>query len=85
MLRETMRELEMRVETQRQTLAARDDSIKRMVDMMSNKGLASKIMEDERIEMDRVKTRNIELEARLRHYESIIESKEKDLIKVSSE
>lgn len=83
MLRETIRELEMRVETQKQTLATRDDSIKKMMEMMNNKGIATKIMEDERMEMDRIKTRNIELEARLRHYESIIEAKEKDIIKVS--
>lgn len=83
LLRETVRELEMRIETQKQTLAVRDDSIKKMVEMMNNKGIASKIMEDERMEMDRIKTRNIELEARMRHYESIIEAKEKDIIKVS--
>lgn len=82
-LRETIRELEMRIETQKQTLAARDDSIKKMVEMMNNKGIATKIMEDERIEMDRIKTRNIELEARLRHYETIHEAKEKEIIKVS--
>lgn len=83
MLRDTLRELEMRIETQKQTLAARDDSIKKMVEMVNNKGIATKIMEDERLEMERVKTRNIELEARLRHYENVIESKEKDIIKVS--
>lgn len=83
LLRETIKELEMKIETQKQTLAVRDESIKRMVEMMNNKGLASKIIEDERVEMDRIKTRNIELEARLRHYESIIEAKEKDIIKVS--
>lgn len=83
LLRDTIRELEMRLETQKQTLAARDDSIKKMVEMMNNRGIATKIMEDERMEMDRIKTRNIELEARLRHYETIIESKEKDIIKVS--
>lgn len=82
MLRDTIRELEMRLETQKQTLAARDDSIKKMMDMMNNKGMAKKLFDDERIEMDRIKTRNIELEARLRHFESIIESKEKDIIKV---
>lgn len=82
-LRDTIRELEMRIETQKHTLAARDDSIKKMVEMMNNKGIASKMMEEERMEMDRVKTRNIELEARLRHYETIIESKEKEIIKVS--
>lgn len=83
MLRDTIRELEMRLETQKQTLAARDDSIKKMVEMMNNKGIATKLMEDERMEMDRIKTRNIELEARLRHYETIIEAKERDIIKVS--
>lgn len=83
LLRDTIRELEMRIETQKQTLAARDDSIKKMVEMMNNKGIATKIMEDERLEMDRVKSRNIDLETRVRHYESIIEAKEKDLIKVS--
>lgn len=83
LLRETIRELEMRIETQKQTLAARDDSIKKMVEMMNNKGITTRIMEDERMEMDKIKTRNIELEARLRHYETIIEAKEKDIIKVS--
>lgn len=83
MLRDTIRELEMRLETQKQTLAARDDSIKKMVEMMNNKGIATKIMEDERLEMDKIKSRNIELETRLRHFESIIEAKEKDIIKVS--
>lgn len=83
LLRDTIRELEMRLETQKQTLSARDESIKKMVEMMNNKGITTKIMEDERMEMDRVKTRNIELEARLRHYETIIENKEKELIKVS--
>ena len=83
LLRDTIRELEMRIETQKQTLAARDDSIRKMVEMMNNKGLTSKIMEDERMEMDRIKTRNIELEARLRQYETIFASKEKEIIKVS--
>lgn len=83
LFRETIRELEMKIEAQKQTLAVRDDSIKKMVEMMNNKGIATKIMEEERMEMDRIKTRNIELEARLRHYETIIEAKEKDIIKVS--
>lgn len=83
LLRETIRELEMRLETQKQTLAARDESIKKMVEMMNNKGMATKMMEDERREADGIKMRNIELEARLRHYETIIEAKEKDIIKVS--
>ena len=83
LLRDTIRELELRIETQKQTLSVRDESIRKMVEMMNNKGIATKLMEDERVEVDRVKTRNIELEARLRHYETIIQNKEKELIKVS--
>lgn len=84
MLKDTIRELEMRIETQKQTLAAREESTKRLVDMINNKGVATKIMEEERIEYDRVKSRNIDLEAKVRHYETIIESRDKDLVKVSN-
>lgn len=50
---------------------------------MQNKGISGKIMEEERIEMERSRTRNIELETRLRHLESCLESKEKEVMKVS--
>ena len=83
LLRETNKELELRIETQKQTLAARDESIKKLMDMLQNKGLGSKIMEEERMEYERMRTRNIELEARLRHIESHIGAKEKELMKVS--
>lgn len=39
-------------------------------------------MEEERIEYERMRTRNIELETRLRHIEGHLESKEKELMKV---
>lgn len=73
----------MRIETQKQTLAARDDSIKKLMEMLQNKGIGSKMMEEERIEYERMRTRNIELETRQRHIDSILEIKEKELLKVS--
>merc|ERR1711997_205088 len=37
-LRETVKELEMRIDTQKQTLSARDDSIKKLLEMLQTKG-----------------------------------------------
>merc|ERR1711899_720678 len=37
-LKETTKELEMRIETQKQTLQARDDSIKKLLEMLQSKG-----------------------------------------------
>ena len=50
---------------------------------MSSKGLTGKMYEEERIEMERLKTRNIELETRMRHLETMLESKEKEILKVT--
>lgn len=77
-----LQELELRIETQKQTLASRDDSIKRLMEAMQSKGLGGKFLEEDRLEMERIRTRNIELETRLRHMEAIMESKDKDAIKV---
>ena len=73
----------MRIETQKQTLGARDESIKKLMEAMQSKGISNKMMEEERMEMERVRTRNIELETRLRHMESIAEMKERDSLRVS--
>lgn len=72
----------MRIETQKQTLASRDESIKKLMEAMQSKGISNKMLEEERMENDRLRTRNIELETRLRHMESVAEIKEKDALKV---
>ena len=76
-------ELELRIETQKQTLASRDESIKKLMEAMQSKGISNKMLEEERMEGDRLRTRNIELETRLRRMESVAEIKEKDALKVS--
>ena len=81
LLRETIKELELRIETQKQTLSARDESIKKLMEAMQTKGISGKMMEEERMEMERLRTRNIELETRLRHMENVVESKERDSMK----
>lgn len=37
-LRKTVEEMELRIETQKQTLAARDESIKKLLEMLQSKG-----------------------------------------------
>lgn len=82
LLRETIKELELRIDTQKQTLSARDDSIKKLMEAMQSKGISNKMMEEERMEMERIRTRNIELETRLRHMESMTEINQKEMMKV---
>lgn len=36
--KDTLREIEVQIETQRQTLVARDDSVKKLLDMLQSKG-----------------------------------------------
>merc|ERR1712079_350407 len=66
--RETVKELEMRIDTQKQTLSARDESIKKLLEMLQTKGegkeeearvhqqmqmVAQKQIEDLRLEISR--------------------------------
>ncbi|KAK8720645.1 hypothetical protein OTU49_013186, partial [Cherax quadricarinatus] len=46
-LRETIKELELRIETQKQTLAARDESIKKLLEMLQQKGIGDKNIDEE--------------------------------------
>lgn len=52
------------------------------MEAMQSKGISNKMLEEERIENDRLRTRNIEIETRLRHMESVAEIKEKDALRV---
>ncbi|KFM61491.1 ELKS/Rab6-interacting/CAST family member 1, partial [Stegodyphus mimosarum] len=79
LLRETIKELEMRIETQKQTLAAREESIKKLMEMLQTKGVGNKMIEEERKETERLKTKLFESEARAKHLENILEAKDKDL------
>ncbi|KAK0077377.1 hypothetical protein PV325_004022, partial [Microctonus aethiopoides] len=45
-LRDTIKELELRIETQKQTLQARDESIKKLLEMLQNKGMVKFIYQD---------------------------------------
>uniref|UniRef100_A0A673ZXT5 ELKS/RAB6-interacting/CAST family member 2 n=1 Tax=Salmo trutta TaxID=8032 RepID=A0A673ZXT5_SALTR len=80
LLRKTLEEMELRMETQKQTLGARDESIKKLLEMLQSKGLPGgpgRVNEEEEQERAR---RIAEAEAQLGHLEVILDQKEKENI-----
>ncbi|KAM4819762.1 ELKS/Rab6-interacting/CAST family member 1 isoform 7-T7 [Thomomys bottae] len=74
LLRRTLEEMELRIETQKQTLSARDESIKKLLEMLQSKGLSAKATEE-----DHERTRRLaEAEMHVHHLESLLEQKEKE-------
>ncbi|XP_053923566.1 ELKS/Rab6-interacting/CAST family member 1 isoform X3 [Cuculus canorus] len=74
LLRKTLEEMELRIETQKQTLNARDESIKKLLEMLQSKGLSAKATEE-----DHERTRRLaEAEMHVHHLESLLEQKEKE-------
>ncbi|XP_029455781.1 ELKS/Rab6-interacting/CAST family member 1 isoform X15 [Rhinatrema bivittatum] len=74
LLRKTLEEMELRIDTQKQTLNARDESIKKLLEMLQSKGLPSKAMEE-----DHERTRRLaEAEMHVHHLESLLEQKERE-------
>ncbi|XP_068763676.1 ERC protein 2 isoform X11 [Struthio camelus] len=81
LLRKTLEEMELRIETQKQTLNARDESIKKLLEMLQSKGLPSKGIED-----DNERTRRMaEAESQVNHLEVILDQKEKENIHLREE
>uniref|UniRef100_A0AAV2M7U2 ELKS/RAB6-interacting/CAST family member 2 n=1 Tax=Knipowitschia caucasica TaxID=637954 RepID=A0AAV2M7U2_KNICA len=85
LLRKTLEEMELRIETQKQTLGARDESIKKLLEMLQSKGLppgVGRACEEEEQERAR---RIAEAEAQLGHLEVILDQKEKENIHLREE
>ncbi|XP_072408383.1 ELKS/Rab6-interacting/CAST family member 1-like isoform X2 [Chiloscyllium punctatum] len=74
LLRKTLEEMELRIETQKQTLSARDESIKKLLEMLQSKGLSSKVMEEDHERIRRL----AEAEMLVNQLENIVEQKEKE-------
>ncbi|XP_066489623.1 ELKS/Rab6-interacting/CAST family member 1 isoform X4 [Tiliqua scincoides] len=74
LLRKTLEEMELRIETQKQTLNARDESIKKLLEMLQSKGLSAKATEE-----DHERTRRLaEAEMHVHHLETLLDQKEKE-------
>ncbi|XP_048011719.1 ELKS/Rab6-interacting/CAST family member 1 isoform X4 [Megalobrama amblycephala] len=74
LLRKTLEEMELRIDTQKQTLCARDESIKKLLEMLQSKGLSAKASEE-----DHERTRRLaDAEMHIHHLESLLEQREKE-------
>ncbi|RXN16651.1 ELKS Rab6-interacting CAST family member 1-like isoform X1 [Labeo rohita] len=75
LLRRTLEEMEVRLETQRQTLVARDESVKKLLEMLHSKGPSTKASEE-----DHERTRRLaDAEMHAHHLENLLEQRDKEL------
>ena len=78
-LRKTVDEMELRLETQKQTLAARDESIKKLLEMLHSKGLAIDKIEETQREMERNRIQSVEDAKKILGLQKEVEEKEKEI------
>uniref|UniRef100_A0A8C1YX00 ELKS/RAB6-interacting/CAST family member 1a n=1 Tax=Cyprinus carpio TaxID=7962 RepID=A0A8C1YX00_CYPCA len=81
LLRRTLEEMEVRLDTQRQTLVARDESVKKLLEMLHSKGPSSKASEE-----DHERTRRLaDAEMHAHHLENLLEQRDKELVALREE
>ncbi|XP_034442955.1 ELKS/Rab6-interacting/CAST family member 1-like isoform X1 [Hippoglossus hippoglossus] len=75
LLRKTLEEMELRIDTQKQTLGARDESIKKLLEMLQSKGPSAKASEE-----DQERTRRLaDAEMHRHHLESLLDQREREV------
>ncbi|XP_063760100.1 ELKS/Rab6-interacting/CAST family member 1-like isoform X2 [Eleginops maclovinus] len=75
LLRKTLEEMELRIETQKQTLGARDESIKKLLEMLQSKGPSAKASEE-----DQERTRRLaDAEMHRHHLESLLDQRDREI------
>nr|XP_020455149.1 ELKS/Rab6-interacting/CAST family member 1-like isoform X1 [Monopterus albus] len=81
LLRKTVEEMELRIDTQKQTLTARDESIKKLLEMLQSKGLSSRATEE-----DHERTRRLaDAEMTIHQLEGLLEQKDKEMLQLREE
>ncbi|XP_020311648.1 ELKS/Rab6-interacting/CAST family member 1 isoform X1 [Oncorhynchus kisutch] len=74
LLRKTLEEMELRIDTQKQTLGARDESIKKLLEMLQSKGPSAKSSEE-----DQERTRRLaDAEMHRHHLESLLDQRDRE-------
>ncbi|XP_015259407.1 PREDICTED: ELKS/Rab6-interacting/CAST family member 1 isoform X6 [Cyprinodon variegatus] len=75
LLRKTLEEMELRIDTQKQTLAARDESIKKLLEMLQSKAPSAKASEE-----DQERTRRLaDAEMHRHHLESLLDQRDREI------
>nr|XP_061815950.1 ELKS/Rab6-interacting/CAST family member 1-like isoform X15 [Nerophis lumbriciformis] len=81
LLRKTLEEMELRIDTQKHTLNARDESIKKLLEMLQSKGLSSCTTEE-----DHERTRRLaDAEMTIHQLEGLLEQKDKEMLQLREE
>ncbi|XP_036977949.1 ELKS/Rab6-interacting/CAST family member 1-like isoform X6 [Acanthopagrus latus] len=81
LLRKTVEEMELRIDTQKHTLTARDESIKKLLEMLQSKGLSSRATEE-----DHERTRRLaDAEMTIHQLEGFLEQKDKEMLQLREE
>jgi ELKS/RAB6-interacting/CAST family protein 1 len=78
-LRKSVDEMVLRLETQKQTLTARDESIKKLLEMMQNKGVVVDRIEESQRELEKCRVEKVEDSLKLEELKRNIGRMEKDL------
>ncbi|XP_029697067.1 ELKS/Rab6-interacting/CAST family member 1 isoform X1 [Takifugu rubripes] len=75
LLRKTLEEMEIRIDTQKQTLGARDESIKKLLEILQSKGPSAKASEE-----DQEQTRRLaDAEMHRHHLESLLDQRDREI------
>ncbi|KAF3859160.1 hypothetical protein F7725_021559 [Dissostichus mawsoni] len=78
LLRKTVEEMELRIDTQKHTLTARDESIKKLLEMLQSKGLSSRATEE-----DYERTRRLaDAEMTIHQLEGLLEQRDKEMLQL---
>uniref|UniRef100_A0A8C5ND56 ELKS/Rab6-interacting/CAST family member 1-like n=1 Tax=Gouania willdenowi TaxID=441366 RepID=A0A8C5ND56_GOUWI len=78
LLRKTVEEMELRIDTQKHTLTARDESIKKLLEMLQSKGLSSRATEE-----DHERTRRLaDAEMTIHQLEGLLEQRDKEMLQL---
>lgn len=81
LLRKTVEEMELRIDTQKHTLTARDESIKKLLEMLQSKGLSSRQTEE-----DHERTRRLaDAEMTIHQLEGLLEQRDKEMLQLREE
>ncbi|XP_042367577.1 ELKS/Rab6-interacting/CAST family member 1-like isoform X1 [Plectropomus leopardus] len=81
LLRKTVEEMELRIDTQKHTLTARDESIKKLLEMLQSKGLSARATEE-----DHERTRRLaDAEMTIHQLEGLLEQKDKEMLQLREE
>uniref|UniRef100_A0A673A8Q4 ELKS/RAB6-interacting/CAST family member 1a n=1 Tax=Sphaeramia orbicularis TaxID=375764 RepID=A0A673A8Q4_9TELE len=82
LLRKTLEEMELRIDTQKQTLGARDESIKKLLEMLQSKGRPSAKASEE----DQERTRRLaDAEMHRHHLESLLDQRDREITALREE